>query len=67
MVLLAKPADGTQSEKETSKSKVSSLWSPFLYMLIENGHNFTILVLAPISFFNRHFTCHTLPIKIVYE
>ena len=67
MVLLAKPADGTRSEKETSKSKVSSLWSPFPYMLIENGHNFAILVLAPISFLNRHFTCHTHPTKIVYE
>ena len=67
MVLLVKPADGTRSEKETSKSKVSLLWSPFLYMLIENGHNFAILVLAPINFFNRHFTCYTHPIKIVYE
>ena len=65
MVLFAKPADGTRSEKETSKSKVSSLWPPFLYMLIENGHNFAILVLAPISFFNHHFTCHAHPIKIV--
>ena len=65
MVLLAKPADGTQSEKETSKSKVSSLWSPFLYMLIENGHNFTIL--APINVFNRHFARHARPIKMVYK
>ena len=35
MVPLAKPADETQSEKEPSKSKIYSLWSPFLYMLIE--------------------------------
>ena len=35
MVPLTKPADETQSEEEPSRSKVSSLWSPFLYMLIE--------------------------------
>ena len=35
MVSLVKPADKTQSEEEPSKSKVTSLWSPFLYMLIE--------------------------------
>ena len=35
MVPLAKQADETQSEEEPSRSKVSSLWSPFLYMLIE--------------------------------
>ena len=32
---LTKPADETQSEEEPSRSKVSSLWSPFLYMLLE--------------------------------
>ena len=35
MVPLAKPADETGSEEEPSRSKLSSLWSPFLYMLIE--------------------------------
>ena len=35
MVPMAKLANGIQSEKEPSKSKVSSLWSLFLYMLIE--------------------------------
>ena len=35
MVPLAKPADEPQSEEEPSKSKVCSLWSPFLCMLIE--------------------------------
>ena len=33
MVPLAKAADETQSEEETSKSKVSSFWMSFLYML----------------------------------
>ena len=36
MVPLAKPADEkTESKEEPSKSKVSSFWSPFIYMLIE--------------------------------
>ena len=35
MVSLAKPANETQSEEKPSKSEVSSLWLPFLYMLIE--------------------------------
>ena len=35
MVPLAKPADEIRSEEEPSRSKVSSLWLPFLYMLIE--------------------------------
>ena len=35
MVPLAKPADETRSEEKQSRTKVSSLWSPFLYMLIE--------------------------------
>ena len=35
MVPLTKPSNETRSEEEPSKSKVSSLWSPFLYMLIE--------------------------------
>ena len=49
MVPLAKPADKTRTEEEPSKSKVSSLWSSFLYMLIENGHKSGILAL--INFF----------------
>ena len=44
MVPLAKTADKTWSEEEPSKSKVSSLWLLFLYMLIENGHNLAILL-----------------------
>ena len=48
MVPLAKLADETRSKEEPSRSKVSVLWSPFLYMLIENGHNLAIL--APINF-----------------
>ena len=32
---MVKSADKVQSEEEPSKSKVSSFWSPFLYMLIE--------------------------------
>ena len=35
MVPMVKPADEAQSEEEPSKSKVSSFWSPFLYMLME--------------------------------
>ena len=35
MVPMVKPADEAQSEEEPSKSKVSSFWSSFLYMLIE--------------------------------
>ena len=35
MVPLAKPANETRSEEEPFRLKVSSLWSPFLYMLIE--------------------------------
>ena len=49
MVPLAKAADATRSEKEPYKSKFSSFWSPFLYILIENDHNLAIL--APINFF----------------
>ena len=47
MVPLAKPANETRIEEEPYKSKVSSFWLPFLYMLIENGHNLAIL--APIN------------------
>ena len=50
MVPLVKPTDKTRSEEEPSKSKVSSLWSPFLYMLIKNCH--TLAILAPINFLN---------------
>ena len=49
MVQLVKPVDKPQSEEEPLKSNVSSLWSPFHYMLIENNHNLSIL--APISTF----------------
>ena len=35
MVPLAKLADKPGSEEEPPRSKVSSLWSPFLYMLME--------------------------------
>ena len=49
MVPMAKPANKIESEKESSKSKVFSLWSLFPYMLIENGHNLDIL--APINLF----------------
>ena len=49
MVPLVKAADETRSEEETSKSKLSSFWTSFLYMLIENSHNLAIL--APINFF----------------
>ena len=35
MAPLAKPADETRSEEEPSRLKLFSLWSPFLYMLIE--------------------------------
>ena len=32
---MVKPANEAQNEEELSKSKVSSFWLPFLYMLIE--------------------------------
>ena len=35
MVPLVKAADETHSEEEPSKSKASSFWLPFLYMLVE--------------------------------
>ena len=35
MVPLVKPADETRNEEEPSKPKVSSFWSPLLYMLKE--------------------------------
>ena len=56
MVQLVKPVDKPQSEEEPLKSNVSSFWSPFHYMLIENNHNLSIL--AHINIFNLHFTCH---------
>ena len=62
---LVTPADETRSEEEPSKSKVFSMWSPFLYMVIKNGHNFAILAL--ITFLNCHFTHHACSIKTVYK
>ena len=65
MVPLAKSANETQSEEEPCKSRVSSLWSPFLYMLIKNGHNLTILAL--INFLKLPLYSSCPPIKIVYK
>ena len=58
MLPLAKPVNKTGSEEEPSRSKLSSLWLPFLYMLIENGHNLAIL--APINFLKPPF-CSSRP------
>ena len=35
MVPLVKPANETRSQEERSRLKLPSLWSPFLYMLID--------------------------------
>ena len=63
--LLTKASDETQNEEETSKSKVSSFWSSFLYMLIEKqsklGHTSSYQLLL-----NHHFIRHSRPILIVY-
>ena len=58
MVPLAKPTDEIQSEEGPSGPKVSSLWSPFLYMLI--GKWPYLAILAPINFFKPPF-CSTRP------
>ena len=65
MVPLVKAADETRSEEEMSKSKLSSFWTSFLYMLIKNIHKLAIL--APINFSNCHFTWHTFQIKIAHK
>ena len=65
MVPLAKAANKTNIKRSHSNLIVPLSWSPFLYMLMENGHNLAIL--APrIGWPHAHAFCMLLKILHVY-
>ena len=59
---MMKEVDEAQSEEEPSKSKISSIWSPFLCLLNEK---WTYSLLSTSVY--HHCTRHTRPIKMVYK